>query len=80
MSSAGNIITHLTDGHGDSTPVLVPVNVRNGNVMFTAQADPHAPSVSLLWGILEEAFWVLEDFMDQRRPYANEVMILEGLD
>ena len=79
LSTASDIISTLTERHGENTPVLVPVNVRNGNVMFTAKADPNAPSVRLLWGILEEALWVLEDFMSDRRPFANEVMILEGL-
>ncbi|KAL8964301.1 MAG: hypothetical protein Q9183_004544, partial [Haloplaca sp. 2 TL-2023] len=44
LSTASDIISTLTERHGENTPVLVPVNVRNGNVMFTAKADPHAPS------------------------------------
>ena len=48
-------------------------------MLFKAGSDEHSSSVDLTYGILEEAWEVLVDFVEGR-PHPMRVRILEGMD
>ena len=65
--------------HGDEGLVLQEIAVVETNVFFAAESDRHSPTVELTYGILEEAWHVLVDFLESR-PHPLKVWILGGMD
>ena len=63
---------------GDDAPVLDDVVVGEDSLLFVAESDRHSPTVELTWGILEEAWRVLRDFL-RGRPHPLRVVVVEGL-
>ena len=63
---------------GDEAPVLDDVVVGEDSLLFVAESDRHSPTVELTWGILEEAWRVLRDFL-RGRPHPLRVVVVEGL-
>lgn len=63
---------------GDEAPVLGDIVVGEESLLFVAESDRHSPTVELTWGILEEAWRVLRDFL-RGRPHPLRVVVVEGL-
>ena len=55
------------------------ITIAETTVFFAAESDRHSPTVELTYGILNEAWFVLVDFLE-RRPHPLKVVIVEGMD
>ncbi|KAG6995842.1 hypothetical protein G7Y79_00041g077940 [Physcia stellaris] len=62
---------------GDEALVHDDVVVDEDSLLFVAESDRHSPTVELTWGILEEAWRVLRDFL-RGRPHPLRVVVAEG--
>lgn len=71
-------IGNANDWLGDGAIVERQISTRRGDVAFVADANVHAPSRTLTYGVLEEAVAVLIDFI-HNRPYEMTASIWEGL-
>ena len=65
--------------YGDEGLVLQEIAVVETNLFFAAESDRHSPTVELTYGILDEAWHVLVDFLESR-PHPLKVWIVGGMD
>lgn len=55
------------------------ITIEETTVLFAAESDRHSSTVELTYGILEEAWFVLVEFLE-RRPHPLRVVIVDGMD
>ena len=79
LTRAQLYIQHNLAIYGDEGPVLDDISVAETTVIFAAESDRHSPTVELTYGILEEVWTVLVDFVEGR-PHPLRAWILDGMD
>ena len=70
---------HDLERYGNEGLVIDEITIAETTVFFAAESDRYSPTVELTYGILEEAWLVLVDFLE-RRPHPLKVVIVDGMD